>query len=339
MDVKNNVIQNIKDKYYQRQAKKNKGVLAGQTVASLASTPASLLGLASLAGMRKVSTISQADSVELSKAVQKGLKDSGLYEKGVRVFKMKEIPLPKKMESLVESFVSDSIYGKKDKKALDALAQEFANCGVMKKLKKVIPDLDVKDGIKSNPNAIQYKFGLNAGFLPKANKIITPSKHLQTSVFHEMGHALNANGGKLLKGLQKVRPVAMLAPAVILLVSLLNKRKTTDAPQQGDNAIQKGADFVKKNAAGLTALSMLPMLLEEGLASLRGQGIAKNLVKSGDLSKALLKKVRLTNLGGFASYALAVVGTALAAKAAIVVKDKIQAKHEAKVAEKLNNNK
>ena len=338
MDVKNNVIQNIKDKYYQRQAKKNKGFVAAQTASSLVSLPVSALSIASLAGMRKISEISQADSVELSKAVQKGLKDSGLYDKGVKVFKMKEIPLPKTMEDITKFLTSGVEYGKKDKKALEALATELCSGATMKKLKKLMPDFDIKDVIKLNPNALQFKLGINAGFLPKANKIVTPSKHLQTSVFHEMGHALNANGGKLLKALQKARPVAMIVPTVILLVSLLNKRKTTDAPQAGDNAIQKGADFVKKNAAGLTALSMLPMLLEEGIASLRGQGIAKNLVKSGDLSKALLKKVRLTNLGGFASYALAVVGAALAAKTAVVVKDKIQAKHEAKVAEKLNNN-
>ena len=34
------------------------------------------------------------------------------------------------------------------------------------------------------------------------------------------------------------------------------------------------------------------MVLEEGIASLRGQGIARKLVQEGTLSKALFKKVK-----------------------------------------------
>ena len=339
MEVKNNIFTKIRNKYYEKQADRNTGFNRGQLVYSAATTPVGIASLGSMFAMRKVSEISKADSIELSKAVQKGLKDSGLAEKGVKVFKIQERALPKNMDSYTD-FLADHLFGldfgKKDKKALNALAEEIKSNKKIQQLTKRIENFDLKKAAKGTPMAMQYKLGLNAGFLPHANKIITPSNHLQTSVFHEMGHALNANGNKLLKNLQKVRPVAMVLPAVILMVSLLNKRKTTDAPKENDKAMQKGADFVKKNAAGLTVLSMLPMVLEEGLATLRGQGIAKNLVKSGDLSKEILKKVKLTNLGGFASYALMLIGTALGVKAAITVKDKIQAKHEAKYTEKLN---
>ena len=335
MEVKNNIFTKIRNKYYEKQADRNTGFNRGQMVYSAATIPTSVASIGAIAAMRKASVISKADSVELSKAVQQGLKDSNLAEKGVKVFKMQEIALPKKAQDLVNLFKND-LFTKKDKKALKALAEEMRNNPLMKKLLGNNQNVDLSESVKKGINAIQFKLGLNAGYLPKANKIITPSHHLQTSVFHEMGHALNANGNKLLKGLQKVRPLALIAPAIILTASLLNKRKTTDTPKENDNAIQKGADFVKKNAAGLTALSMLPIVLEEGIATLRGQGIAKNLVKNGNLSKEILKKVKLTNLGGFASYALTLVGTALAVKTAITVKDKIQAKHEAKYADKLN---
>ncbi len=335
MEVKNNIFTKIRNKYYEKQADRNTGFNRGQMVYSAATIPTSVASIGAIAAMRKASVISKADSVELSKAVQQGLKDSNLAEKGVKVFKMQEIALPKQAKDFVNLFTKDN-FSKKDKKALKALAEEMRNNPLMKKLLGNNQNVDLSESVKKGANAIQFKFGLNAGYLPKANKIITPSHHLQTSVFHEMGHALNANGNKLLKGLQKVRPLALIAPAIILTASLLNKRKTTDTPKENDNAIQKGADFVKKNAAGLTALSMLPIVLEEGIATLRGQGIAKNLVKNGNLSKEILKKVKLTNLGGFASYALTLVGTALAVKTAITVKDKIQAKHEAKYAEKLN---
>ena len=70
MNVKNNGFQRLKEKYYERQAKKNKGFVTAQTVCSLASMPASIASIGTLAGMRKVSTISQADSVELPLKVQ-----------------------------------------------------------------------------------------------------------------------------------------------------------------------------------------------------------------------------------------------------------------------------
>ena len=75
---------------------------------------------------------------------------------------------------------------------------------------------------------------------------------------------------------------------------------------------------------------MAPMLLEEGLASLRGQNLAKNLVKDGTLSKELFKKIKLTNLGGFTSYATAILAAIVTCEVAIKVKDKIQQKYEDK---------
>ena len=80
---------------------------------------------------------------------------------------------------------------------------------------------------------------------------------------------------------------------------------------------------------------MAPMLLEEGLASLRGQNLAKNLVKEGTLSKELFKKIKLTNLGGFSSYATAILASIITCEVAIKVKDKIQQKYEEKRALKL----
>lgn len=317
---------------------RNRGFNRAQCVASAVSLPASAAGLGIVAGMRQVSKLSKGESIELSKAVQEGLKTSGLYDKGVRVFKMQELPMPSlkskdAWKSLAESILKTD---KKDKKAMTALTDEIKSSKLFKKLlnSKIIQEsgVDPNDVMKTSILAqkLQFKAGINACYLPNVNKIITPSKSLQTSVFHEMGHALNANGGAVLKALQKMRPVAMILPGIILAVSLLNKQKVNDETDPNASAVKKGANFVKRHAGLLTGLSFAPMVLEEGLASLRGQGIAKKLVQNGTLSKDILKKVKLTNLGGFASYALAAVGAILATKAAIAVKDKIQAKYEAK---------
>ena len=197
-----------------------------------------------------------------------------------------------------------------------------------------LPEINVRLKNSSNKEqiaklqALIFKEGNNACYLPKANKIITPDKSLQTSVFHEIGHALNNNGGIILKTLQKARPISTKVPGLILLISLFNKRKATDKPQKNDSKIQKGADFVKRNAGILTAISFMPMVLEEGIASIRGQKLAKTLVKSKDLSKDIFKKIKITNLYGFTTYSLAAIAGYIGVKLAIKVKDTIQTNYE-----------
>ncbi len=319
---------------------RNKGIIRASCIPTIVAIPTSIASIKFINTVKKLSGISKDDSIELSKAVQKGLHETGLYDKGVRVYKIKENPtlseFMKKIMELVKKFITKKVdknsinetetlvknlikYDKKDLKALNAMAEEIGGDKIIAKFQALI-----------------FKEGANACYLPHANKIITPDKSLQTSVFHEMGHALNNNGGMLLKVLQKARPLAKITPAIILLIAILNKRKTTDKPKENDSKLQKGADFVKKNAGILTGLSFVPMILEEGIASLRGQKIAKNLTKTGELSKELFKKVKLTNLCGFTSYALTGIIGYIGAKLAVKVKDKIQANYENKKFIKFN---
>lgn len=329
---------------------RNKGFNRAQLAQTAVVLPSSILSLGILAKMKKVSQITQEDSVALSKAVQAGLKKSGLYKKGVRVYKIQEAVLPKlkdlDFKSLQDIESSEALkslsksfkISKGDIKAVFALTKEFSSNKLMKRIfsnKSVKKYVDFKTFVASSVKrqVVQLKLGLNAFFLPNANKIVTPSKSLQTSVFHEMGHAMNANG--ILKGLQKIRPVGLILPGVILTLSLLNKHKAKDDINPNDSKIQQGKDFVKKHAGLLTGLAFVPMVLEEGIASLRGQGIAKKLVSEGKISKELFKKVKLTNLCGFSSYALTAITAVAAAKIGIAVKDKVQEKYEAKKMAKL----
>ena len=332
---------------------RNKGIIRAAYVPALVGIPAGVISCNALEFMKKTSTISKADSVELSKAVQEGLKQTGLYDKGVRVYKIKENPVlsnaiksykeflsslfegkadMESLEDFSEIFKNIFKYDKKDKKALGAITEELKSNKKVARLEKILGQNIAEESAKFQ--ALMFKEGSNACYLPHANKIITPDKTLQTSVFHEIGHALNNNGGIILKGLQKCRPLAKTIPSVVLLISLFNKRKTTDKPQENDSKIQKGADFVKKNAGIIAGLSFLPMVLEEGIASLRGQKVAKNLVKDNILSKDLFKKIKLTNLGGFSTYALAAVIAGIGTHLAIKVKDNIQAKYEEKKMQK-----
>ena len=341
---------------------RNKGFFRAQYASSIVSIPKTVISGAVLKLMTKSSEISNEDTAQLIKSARKGLRDSGLYEKGTRIIRMKEVPkeevnnhiknaaaklLKKDYKGAVaeaQALQKAIKFTKKDHRAANAIGKEASKKLQKSPLMKLFTKMTEKN--ESIPNiktmiesrsktsgkldSIIFKLGKNTCFTPEANRVIIPDKHLQTLVFHEMGHALNANGGVVLKTLQKMRPIAKILPAYILLISLLNKRKATDSAKADDSKLQKGKDFIKKNAGKLTFLSMLPMVSEEAIASLRGQQIAKKLVESGDLSKELFKKIKLANLCSFSTYILSALTMVATAKVAIKIKDSIQEKYEAK---------
>jgi len=343
----------------------NKGIIRASYAPSLLA-PISVAGsLGIMKAMKKVSSgISAEDSIQLSEAAQKGLGKTGLLEKGVEIFHMddseklnakemvnsikeniknlmKQEDIPN-TDTILDSFIPVK-YSESDKKALGALTEEFSKT-MDKRMKKISKLPGIKKSMEgmeehkeifgkvsealAKTQGLIFKTGNNACFLPEANKIITPAKNLATSVFHEMGHAMNYNGGGVLKVLQKARPVAMALPGIILTASIFNKRKTTD--EKSDSKVQNFFDGVKKNAGKLSFLAMMPVIAEEGIASLRGDKIARGLVKSGELSKQILNKVRLTNACGFASYVFAAGIMGAGAALAVKIKDNIQEKYEAK---------
>lgn len=331
-----------------KKAPGNRGFIAAEFSQTAAVAPAAIAGLAITAQARKNSVLSKGDSVEFSKAIQKGLKDTGLYDKGVRVYKIKEKQIAnvdyikdtlkdikniyskdtKKSKAAFDSLFKKAEeliqYDKKDKRALSAIQKELE----LPNLKDMPQQAQRISSIAAKIKGIIFKEGMNAAYIPKAGKIVTPDKHFITSAFHEMGHALNNNGA--MKVLQKIRPLSLILPTYILLASLLNKRKVNDIQDESDSKFQRGMDFIKRNAVKITAISTLPMLLEEGIASIRGQNIAKKLLEEGSLSKDLYKKVKQTNIAGFSTYALSAIAFVVGAKVAIRLKDKIQKDYEEK---------
>ena len=304
---------------------KNKGIIAGGLMASSFLASSSTATQAINKYMKQISTPMKDEYKELNRAARKGLKISGLYQKGVKIHKIQQITSPNKHKTLT--------FAKKDEKAISAIVYEAANNKVI----KLISKFDKTQGKNITENWVTgfteswyktVKLGLTAGYLPNANKIILPSKSHQTAVFHEMGHALNNNNEMFLKYLQKCRLMTSVLPVFILLTALLNKRKTTDSTNKHDSKIQKSADFIKRNAGKLTAFSIAPKILEESIASIKGEGIAKKLVNEGILSKEMFKKVKLANLCGFSTYLLSFCATIIAFKLAIYVKDKIQEQYE-----------
>ena len=155
----------------------------------------------------------------------------------------------------------------------------------------------------------------NAAYTFKSKKLILPEgKKLSLAAFHEVGHAMNANLSTVGKLLQKIRPLSILAIPISIIALLKSPKKDGEKPQ---GIVDKTTTFVKNNAGKLTFLSFLPMLIEEGMASLKGNSLARKL-----LSPELASKVAKTNKIAYLTY----LGTAIAAGLGVYIGTKIRDK-------------
>ena len=118
-----------------------------------------------------------------------------------------------------------------------------------------------------------FKNGANAAFFPKNNECVVHTERLYDNIFHELGHAMNKNGNFFTKSLQKARVITPFGASIIapiaLATALFHKVDKTK-PKEQKGFLEKTNDFIAEHAVGLTALSYVPMLAEEGLASIRG---------------------------------------------------------------------
>ena len=263
------------------------GVITGGLVSSAATAPAHIISPKLLDKMQTVCKGLSADEFQsVEKATADVMRQSGLTKKGVEIIKAT---------------------GENAKQISEVVSKE-----IDKGFYKFFPK-PVKEFIK-NMYASMFVSGKNACYAPASKKIVVP-KDLSLSFFHEAGHAINANFSKFGKVLQKCRPLAMLA-APIAMIALWKTKKAPDEKPTG--VVDKTTTFVKNNAGKLTFAAFVPMLVEEGLATLRGNKFAKQL-----LSPSLAKKVAKTNAFGFATYALLATLSSVGIYLGVKVKDSI----------------
>ena len=284
-----------------------KAVIKGSLVAGLGTAavmvPVSLGLMNQLAKVNR--SVVQQELATLNQAGNTILKTSGLADKGVKILR---------------------------KISLKPFKQFF----------KLLPEKISKVMKMLNP-CVQIAAGKNAAFDFAANEVLCGNK-MPLAQFHELGHAMNFHklGGFMGKfgnilqnlrldlfparmkelgaGITKKFPIAAaalaLTGAAISYIALFKNKKATDEKPVG--FWDKTTTFIKNNAGKLTFATMLPMVLEEGLASLQGQKLAKKL-----LSPELFKKVIKSNAIGFSTYLLAAVGAGVAMRLAVKVRDKI----------------
>ena len=271
-----------------KQAGKN--VAASMAAAATAVTVAQASAIPVLGvikGMQKIGNL-PADKIEIMhKAAEQAIKDTGLAAKGVSIEYLKAPQNPKGIKAIFMGPI------RQIREGLNACFTGIT---------------------KTKPNTISFI---------KPNTIYMPEKGISYAGFHEIGHAMNANLTKWGTMLQKMRTPGMKAAALIALYGAFSSKSE---PKDGKNltTAQKTNNFIRNNAGKLAFGAMVPMLFEEAMATIKGNGLAKKL-----LSPDMFKTVAKGNAVAYMSYLLSAAGLGLGAWAAVKVKDYLAVKKAA----------
>ena len=186
--------------------------------------------------------------------------------------------------------------------------------------------------IISNPARIKEAIqeGLNAGYAGN-NKIYMPENKVSFLAFHEIGHSINFNNSKFWKGMQKLRMPALTLASLPMIYGAISKESKAENGKEL-NKKQKINNFIRNNAGKLSFATMLPVLAEEGMATIRGQKLANQL-----LPKNIAKTVLKGNSVAYTSYLITALGFAAAAYTAVKIKDAFVNKRDAQKIEEQQN--
>lgn len=127
----------------------------------------------------------------------------------------------------------------------------------------------------------------------EANSIVT-GKNTKSSLFHEIGHAVEENNTKCFKWLQRGR--GRYAYLSMLLYAMLSGRS-----QQQDGSYSIGSSLSKADVA-IPLLAFAPELITEAKASMTGLKFLKEKLKAGAITESLYKNTKRSYLACFGTY-------------------------------------
>lgn len=273
--------------------------------------------------LKTVGTMTTAeDKKTMHDAVKKMLTDSGLNKKGVRIKFLSQLKEKNKLpKNPLEKFCRvyyDLVYINSIREG-DNAAFFNNDLKLPKYTYSQLKELE-KQGKKAKNEMNKTKTYI------KGNSVCLSKDFLHTAGFHELGHALNWNFSKFGRFLQKNRAFAMNAPIALGIYGAISKKSKPKKEGKNLNHAQKTNNFIRDNIAALSLALASPLLIEEGMASFKGQKYANKL-----LSPNLAKKVLKANSIGFLSYLGSALFCALGAYAAVKIKDYAVEKKEAKL--------
>ena len=153
-------------------------------------------------------------------------------------------------------------------------------------------------------------FGQNACYNTGNKKILINTDKISIAGFHEVGHALNDLKGVTGKLLSKMRWPGRMIAVLMEYVAFSQRTKPKEAPRNK-------MDFIKDNCGKIAFLSMLPTVLEEGMASYKGVKLAR---KTG-LAEPLIKNMKKLYAKALLTYAGHAVVAGLAVGASSMIMD------------------
>ena len=269
------------------------GVLAGSAIQiSTNQFGGGLINLPIINKMTKIgSSLTEDEFSKVEQAIEETMKTSGLEEKGLSILGATE----NNVEEVSQIF-----------------RNEFDNNVIIKHLmpKKVKEEKHIQPAVEAIVK------GKNAVFAFVDNKIILPgNKKLDIAFFHEAGHAMNAHMSTIGKMLKKGRAAALLGTPIFWVALFKDKKAPDEKPK---NTLDKITTFIKDHAGILTSVLFIPTILEEGLATHKGNSFAKKL-----LSPDLAKKVKKLNGFGLATYIVTAIACGLGVHFGKKVRDSI----------------
>lgn len=136
----------------------------------------------------------------------------------------------------------------------------------------------------------------------KPNSIVV-EKNNYSSLFHEIGHAIEENKTNVFKWLQRGRGnYTILSLALYTLLSQNQKPQNYDDDDENQGIGGKIRNFLSKSNAVIPLLAFSPELITEGKASQTGLKFLKEKLGKGEITKELYKNIRRSYLTCFATY-------------------------------------
>lgn len=254
--------------------------------------------------MRAATSFTPDEKSVLKNSAEGVFKKSGLADKGVEYIHADENNRKVVTKNLLE----------KVEETVQEFIKKYINPKHKKKVKVVDNDSCVHGKIKRMIKLVSK--GKNAFYHPFSKQIVINKKDFSFAAFHEMGHAINANKNIWTKLLHYGSYSSMFIAPFIVGLGLMKGKKQDGQKQEG--FADRTGMFIKDNCGKLAFMSVIPLLAEEGIASIRGYNLAKNTLKQPLLNK-LCKAYGLA----WCTYLSTAVIIGAGANLAIRVKDKI----------------
>jgi hypothetical protein len=210
--------------------------------------------------------------------------------KAVKIFhKLPENKIPMVNEAMDEVLNNRTNLSKKGVKIVNLTSLDAPE---LKKTPKFLRFLDSDREIAK---------GKNAAYNMINNTITVNKEKMALSAFHEMGHAFNRHNSNILMHLQNARPFLFIAAIGTAFLPLILK----ETPKQAGEELtlgQKIKNGIRSATPLISGAAFLPIVIEEGIASLRASQFVKPL-----LEKGVYRKMVGGNICGFITYLTSMV--------------------------------